>query len=42
MNMTKSIIGSALVLAAIVAAHAQANPFAAANDVTWNALGANP
>ena len=39
--MLKSIISTALLLAATLAARAQDNPFAAANDVTWNTLGTN-
>src|SRR5579863_8384449 len=39
--MTKSIIGAALLVGAAFAIHAQDNPFATANDVTWNTLGTN-
>jgi alpha-L-fucosidase 2 len=39
--MTKSIIGSALLLAGTLAACAQDNQFVAANDVTWNTPGTN-
>src|ERR1700761_7794330 len=38
--MTRSTI-AALLLLGVFTAGAQENPFAAANDVTWNALGTN-